>query len=333
MSTDTLIDEQARPGEPSGQHTPRVELDVPVALTAIQTAGLQAVRDSRGGTVLDIRHPGVAPLLPYLPAAGPWMWVADRAGVAAVRQTSRPADTVVLDGRARPEEASRESDADLVVLPVDHLERTRTEPPRVASLLDVTALPQYRIRPRLLAAPAQVAGFHLDLTGMPSSAMAQAMDTLGHAMRRWQVAGRHDRPLLVLRGTHTLLARWVADGLKLISRTGGVLMPVMRVDVTPTVLDVAVRTVLRVVDVNSGGSKPILEVDGLPPATAAPLHVLQPERATAVPTDVLLRHHGMLVRARLVGRPVRPGSELAAAGWTMTERGPVVLGCSTRQTS
>jgi hypothetical protein len=331
MSTHTLFDEHVHSGEPAG-HTPRVELDVPSALSAVRIAGLQVVPDARGGTLLDVGHPGLAPLSPYLSATGTWMWVTDLPGVAAARRTPRPADTVVLDGRAQPRESARDARADLVVLPIDQIEPRRAQPPGPAALLDLTDLPQYRIRPRMLAAPAEVAGFHLDLTEVPISATQQHMDTLGHALRRWHVAGRYDRPLLVLRGTHALRARWAVNVVKRVSRTGGMHMPVVRVDVTPTVLSVAVRTVVRVLAVDSHRGQPVLQVDGLPSATCAPLQVLEPGRTPTAPVDVLLRHHGRMVPARIDGGAVKPGSEIAAPGWTEIDGYPVVRGFPTTQT-
>jgi len=331
MSTYTLFDQQVRPGEPA-RYTPRVELDVPVALSAIRAARMQVVPDARGGTLLDAGHPGLAPLLPYLSATGTWMWVTHLRGVAAVRRTQRPADTVVLDGRAQPSESARDARADLVVLPIDQIEPRRAQPPGPAALLDITELPQYRIRPLLLSAPAALAGFHLDLAGGPASAMTLRMDTLGQALRRWHVAGRYDRPLLVLRGGSALRARWAVDTVKRVSRGGGLLMPVVRVDVTAAVLSVAVRTVVRVLDVDSHRGQAVIQVDGIPSTIAAPLQVLQPRRLPAAPVDVLLRHQGRLVRASIDGGPVKPGSELAAAGWTETDGGPVVRGLPATQT-
>jgi hypothetical protein len=331
MSTYTQFDQQVRRGEPAG-HTPRVELNVPAALSAIRTAGMQVLPDARGGTLLDAGHPGLAPLLPYLSATGTWMWATDALGVSAARRIRRPADTVILDGRALPGESARESSADLVVLPIDQIESKRAQPPGPAALLDITELPQYRIRPRLLAAPAALAGFHLDLAGGPVAAMAQRMDTLGHALRRWHLAGRYDRPLLVLRGGSPLRARWAVDAVRRVSRGGGLLMPVVRVDVTATVLNVAVRTVVRVLDVDGRKGQPVLQVDGIPSTIGAPLQVLQPRRVPVAPVEVLLRHHGRLVRASIDGGPVKPGSELAAPGWTETDGGQVVRGLPTTQT-
>jgi hypothetical protein len=327
MSTYTF-DQPVRRGEPAGR-TPRVELDVPLALTAMRTAGLQVVPDTRGGTMLDVGHPGIGPLFPYLPATGTWMWVTDAHLLATMRRTSRPLVTVVLDGRARPGEYALESRADLVVLPLDQIEAKRPDRSRVPALLDLTELSHYRIRPRVLAAPAALAGFHLDLTGVPNSAMAERMDALTHALRRWHVAGRHERPLLVLRGARPVLARWVVDALRRVSRRDDLPLPVLRVDVTPTVLKVAVRTVVRVVDVDSRRGQAVLQVDGIPSATGCPMQVLQPRQVPTAPADVMLRHHGKLVTARIEGGPVGPGSELAAAGWTETEGFSVVLGFPT----
>jgi hypothetical protein len=109
-------------------------------------------------------------------------------------------------------------------------------------------------------------------------------------------------------------------------------MPVVRVDVTAIVLNVAVRTVVRVLDVDDRRGQTILQVDGIPSTIGPPLQVLQPRRLPVAPVEVLLRYHGRLVRASIDGGPVKPGSELAAAGWTETDGGPVVRGFPTTQT-
>jgi hypothetical protein len=224
--------------------TPRVELDVPVALSTIHTAGLQVVPGPVGGTVLDVGHPTLTPLLPYLPATGTWVWARDAPGVSEARRRMRPANTIVLDGRNRANVSWRKSCADLVVVPVDEIDPAGAESVWPATLLDLTAVPQWRISYRLLARPADVAGFHLDLTDVPPSEIALGpVHTLGQALRCWQLAGRTDRPLLVLRGAGTVLARHAVATLLSACRAGELPAPVVRVDVSATVLDVAVRQV------------------------------------------------------------------------------------------
>ena len=98
MITDRATATESRIRTGAG-HTPRIEVDLPAALTAIHTAGLQTVPDMRGGTVVDLDHPAMAPLLPYLPATGTWILVPDAAHVRTAHRRTRPADTIVLDGR------------------------------------------------------------------------------------------------------------------------------------------------------------------------------------------------------------------------------------------
>jgi hypothetical protein len=310
----------------AARRTPRVELDVPVALNTTHTAGLQVVPASGGGTVLDVGHPALTPLLPYLPAIGTWVWARDASGAAQARRTARPADTIVLDGRTRPHASWRKSRADLVVVPVDEVDPTGAESVWPAALLDLTALPEWRISYRLLAKPADVAGFHLDLTGVPPSAIAGPARTLGQALRSWQLAGRTDRPLLVLRGAGTVLARHAIATLLGVCRAGALPVPVVRVDVSSTVLAVAVHTVVRVLQAHTCGHDPLLQVDGFPPCTAAPLQVLRSRGVRATATKVTLRHHGREVCARIHGGPARTGNELAAPGCTQTGQHLVVLG-------
>ena len=224
--------------------TLRVELDVPVALSMIHTTGLQVVPGPGGGTVLDVGYPALTPLLPYLSAIGTWVWVRDAPGVPEARRRMRPANTIVLDGRNRAGVAWRKSCADLVVVPADEIDPSGADRGWPATLLDLTALPQWRISYRLLARPADVAGFHLDLTDVPPSEMATVpVHILGQALRCWQLAGRTERPLLVLRGAGTVLARHAVATLLSSCRAGELPAPVVRVDVSATVLDVAVRQV------------------------------------------------------------------------------------------
>jgi hypothetical protein len=306
--------------------TPRVELDVPVALNTIHTTGLQVVPDPGGGTVLDVGHPALTPLLPYLPAIGTWVWARDAPGVSEARRSARPAGTIVLDCRNRPHASWCKSPADLVVVPADQIDPAAGESACPAALLDLTALPQWRISYRLLAKPADVAGFHLDLTGVPPSAIEGPMHTLGLALRSWQLAGRTDRPLLLLRGARTVLARHAVATLLRVCRAGTLPVPVVRVDVSSTVLAVAVHTVVRVLQAHTGEGDTLLQVDGFPPCTAAPLQVLRSRGVRATLTKVTLRHHGRQVCARIHGSPARTGNELAAPGCTQTGQHLVVHG-------
>lgn len=328
MITDRATATESRIRTGAG-HTPRIEVDLPAALTAIHTAGLQTVPDMRGGTVVDLDHPAMAPLLPYLPATGTWILVPDAAHVRTAHRRTRPADTIVLDGRARPAASASRSGADLVILSIDHVDPSNDEPDRSAALIDLSGLPQWRISPRLLSAPGGVEGFHLDLSTAADHAAADlALSTLACALHRWKIADRGERPFLVLRGVRTLAARQAISTLLRTCRDGGLPEPILRVDVTPTVLDVAVRTVVSVIGVGTLDGRTVLETDGLPPA-AAPVHVLRRQGAAGAPADVVLRHSGRLLPARLHGGPARPGDELAVRGWSATRHPLVVRGFPT----
>jgi hypothetical protein len=301
-----------------GGQTPRIELDLPIALSAIHTGGLQVVPDTRGGTILDVGHPTAAPLLPYLPATGTWAWVADAAGVVGVRRAERPVGTVVLDGRAHADPPGRGSRPDLVVRTVDQFANQLVVDqhggaPRPGVLIDLTEAAAWRIGSRLLAAPAGVAGFHLDLAGPARDRMPERIESLAHTLRRWRAAGRSARPLLVLRGARIVVARRAVAAVLRTCRARGLPVPVIRVDVTGTVVDVAVRTVVRVLGVETPGGAPVLEVDALPRCVGDPLRVLGATGFAAPPADVLLRHRGRLVSARICG-PALAGCELSATG-------------------
>lgn len=303
---------------------PRVELDLPAALSAVHTAGLQLVPDSRGGTVLDAGHPGVGPLLPFLGATGTWAWTADAGSVRAIRRTLRPAGTLLVDRRHRPEGPALVAGADLVVIGAGQVEEHADPTP---SLLDLTAVPQWRVPPRLLAAPGGVAGFLLDLGEAPAALWPERVDAIVTAARRWAAADRDRRPLLLLRGARTVPTRQVVREVLARATAARVPVPVVRVDVTLTVLDVAVRTVVRVLGVARYGDTVVWDVTAFPGSTAAPLTVLRASPADAgTVTDVVLRHQGRLLSARVRGGPVVPGSALGAPGWTGPPRPPVVRG-------
>jgi hypothetical protein len=48
---------------------------------------------------VDVGHPALAPLLPYLPASGAWAWVRDAPAIADARRLEHPFGAVVLGGR------------------------------------------------------------------------------------------------------------------------------------------------------------------------------------------------------------------------------------------
>jgi hypothetical protein len=305
--------------------TPRTEVDLPSALSAIHTAGLQVVPHLRGGTVVDVASPPMEPLLPYLPTVGTWILVDDPRRIGDARSATRSADTIVLDGRARSAATVRRADADLVILAVDHLD-LNGQPERSAVLVDLGELARWRLTPGLLSDPTMVAGFHLDLsTATDSAAVNHALTTVVCALHQWTIAGRSGRPILLLRGLRTLAARQATGSL--LRRCGGegLSEPVLRVDVTRTVFDVAVRTVTGVLRTSTLQGRPVLETDGLPPA-AAPVHVLRRRYRAGDAAEVLLRHVGHLLPARLHGGPALPGDELAARGWTTNEHPLAVRG-------
>lgn len=321
MSTSTLTAGPVRPGGAAGP-TPRVELDLPVALNAIHTAGLQVVPDARGGTLIDAGHPAVVPLRPYLPGTGTWAWLTDPAAAGAVHRSMRPVGTVVADARRGPG-----TGADVVVMTVEQL-GTAPEPPRPhATLIDVTSLsPDRPIPPWMLCRPTDVEGFHVDLTGLSPDRLPEQVDAVGAALRSWRSAGRTERAVLVLRGARTVLARHVVGGVLRLCRAGGLAAPVQRIDVTLAVLDVATRTVVRVLGVQNRRGSTVIEVDAVPRTLGAPLLVLGSRAEPAPPVDVMLLHRGRLVSARVSGGPVRGGMELAARGWTPGGRPLVVRG-------
>lgn len=327
MSTSTLTAGPIRPGNAAGP-TPRIELDLPVALNAIHTAGLQVVPDARGGTLVDAGHPAVVPLRPYLPGTGTWAWLTDPAATGAVRRSMRPAGTVVADARRGPG-----GGADLVVMTVEQLGTAPDTHRPHAMLIDLTTLsPDQPIPPWMLSRPTDVEGFHLDLTGLAPDRLPERVDTVGEALRSWQLAGRTERAVLVLRGARTVLARHVVGGVLRLCRAEGFAAPVQRVDVTLAVLDVATRTVVRVLGVHTRRGATVVEVDAVPRTLGAPLLLLGAQAEPAPPADVMLLHRGRLVSARISGGLVRSGMELAARGWTPGGRPLVVRGYPTHRT-
>lgn len=321
MSTSTLTAGAVRSGDAAGP-TPRIELDLPVALNAIHTAGLQVVPDARGGTMVDAGHPAVVPLRPYLPGSGTWAWLTDPAAAGAVHRSMRPAGTVVADARR-----GAGTGADVVVMTVEQL-GTAPEPPRpYPTLVDITSLsPDRPVPPWMLARPTDVEGFHLDLTGSAPDGLPGRVDAVGEALRSWRNAGRTERAVLVLRGARTVPARHVVAGVSRLCRAGGLAAPVLRIDVTLAVLDVATRTVVRVRDLRTRRGATVVEVDAVPRALGAPLLVLGSRAEAAPPVEVMLAHRGRLVSARISGGPVRAGTELAARGWTPGGRPLIVRG-------
>ncbi|GAA2554071.1 hypothetical protein [Pseudonocardia hydrocarbonoxydans] len=174
MSTSTLTAGPVRPGD-AARPTPRIELDLPVALNAIHTAGLQVVPDPRGGTLVDIGHPALVALRPYLPGSGTWAWLTDLAAARSVGRAMRPAGTVVADGRARARTPGPTAQADLVVLTVEQLGAVGDERLPQAVLLDLsTGSADEPLPPWALSRPIPVEGFHLDLTGLPPRPVARA---------------------------------------------------------------------------------------------------------------------------------------------------------------
>ena len=326
MSTSTLTAGPVRPGD-AARPTPRIELDLPVALNAIHTAGLQVVPDPRGGTLVDIGHPALVALRPYLPGSGTWAWLTDLAAARSVGRAMRPAGTVVADGRARARTPGPTAQADLVVLTVEQLGAVGDERLPQAVLLDLsTGSADEPLPPWALSRPIPVEGFHLDLTGLPPDRLPERVDAVGEALRAWHRAGRTDRAVLVLRGVRTVVARHVVAGLLRMCRIGGLAQPVVRVDVTLPVLDVATGTVVRVVGLQAGRAGTVLEVDAVPRSLGTPLVVHGSRAAAAPPVDVMLSHRGRLVGARVAGGPLRAGVELAARGWTPGGRPVFVRG-------
>ena len=308
--------------------TPRIELDLSVALRAIRTATDPVAFDDRSGTIVDVGFPVLAPLLPHLRATGTWAWVRDTPGVARARRCTRREGVVVLDGRDRSEPSRRTCRPDLVVLGTDQV--TNDAHRGVGVLVDLTDARAWRIGSSLLAPRARVAGFHVDLARLSADGVADRVDLVTHLMRQYRAAGRTDRPLLVLRGARTaLLARHVVGSVLRVCRAAVLPVPVMRMDVTRAVLDVAVLTVIGVLAVEPAAGGPILDVDLLPRSVALPLHVIGKCPATASIDHVLLRRRGRYVSARLLGGlPLDPGTELVAPGWTDVDRLPGVRRCS-----
>jgi hypothetical protein len=303
-------------------HTPRVEVDLPTALSTVHAVDHRLVPDPRGGAVLDVDHPALRPLLPYLGATGTWAVLSDPAGVEPVRRASRVADTVVLDARALRPGAARRSGADLVVVPVEQIDPEGRGGP--AALVELGGLPRWRIGSAVVAA-AEVAGFHLEPPRSPDpAAEAAATATIGCALRSWGQAGREVRPLLLLRGAPTFTARRIVGAVLRACQADRLPVPVFRVDAGVTVLDAAVRTVVRVLATRRQGDRPLLELDGLPAAVVPSLQVLRSR--SAVPEHVLVAARGRLRTARLHGGPAVPGSELAAPGWVDTPHPLVVHG-------
>jgi hypothetical protein len=322
--TVTTVRDRVQQEHGDGRHTPRVELDLPTALSTIHAADRRLVPDARGGTVLDLARPVMAPLLPYLGATGTWALLADARAIEPARRAIRVADAVVLDARSGRPGSGRHSDADLVVLPVDEVEPTRERPPGPAALVDLTELPRWRIGSDLFTAGG-VAGLHVELPAPADPAAEErATGTIVCALRRWDDAGRPDRPLLLIRGTGTPTAGRVIGAVLQACRADALPTPVLRVEMSATVLDVAVRTVVRVLAVSNRGDRPLLHLDGLPAAVDPSLRVLRPRSGPAAPERVLITANGRLRTARLHGGPVVPGSELDASGWIDTVH-PVVV--------
>ena len=322
MTASTIGDRELR-SELYRGHTPRVEVDLPAALSTVHGVDHRLVPDPRGGAVLDVDHPALRPLLPYLGATGTWAVLTDPAGVEPVRRASRVAGTVVLDARGLRQGVARRSGADLVVVPVEQVDPAAA-PGGPAALVELDGVPRWRIGSDLLSS-ADVAGFHLAPPRAPDPASETAVTmTIACALRAWEQAGRTARPLLLLRGAPTFTARRIVGALLRACRTDRLPVPVLRVDASATVVDTAVRTVVRVLGTRMQGDRPLLALDTLPASVVPSLQVLRSR--PGAPEHVLVSAAGRLRTARLHGGPAVPGAELAAAGWVETAHPLVVHG-------
>jgi hypothetical protein len=129
-----------------------------------------------------------------------------------------------------------------------------------------------------------------------------------------------------VRGAGPLAVRRLVGTVLRACRSGSLPQPVLRADVTGAVLDTAVHTIVRVLAVEARGTRPLLQLDGLPTGVDPALRVLRSPGPPRPPARLLITARGRMRTAWLHGGPAVPGGELAAGGWVETGHPLVVHG-------